>query len=526
MRKARAFFVVCAGIFLLAPACRLGVTNARAQTGVGAIAGEAAPVGVPSPANCTVPAVVDSPYQAVIRDIGNFPIANMSVTLGFDRGAGANPCSTSACTGCVWDSVTRSLWTWTDPNGVASFPISVSAYTGPCFPVSVTIDNSTSIGTTNWCGFKARKRALVISGEKHALYFYMIFAENWAVLKYLAAGWDVIHFTSSDYSDPEQALELLVRSGGPWNAIDLVAHGSYEFENQTGQWRGFFILDGTGDIAKAPHIDDLATWFRASTPDPPDEVILNACELGKVANLSEQFRNPRYFKSWDYLVSVFHFWFFERFRHWPPGGSVDEPSVSQTRAQSSPESRLALSDGACIGGICGDGTCLDFAPAAQAVVDSALAAMESGAAYGDSIQARAKLVEARDCFARALVLETDPDRRWVLESHVRDISDMLDVGSTNVPGEASLAFALDPVRPNPTRGGSLTVHFTLPTSAAASIELIDVAGRRIVRREVGTFGAGPHALDIGEGRRIEPGFYLVRLRQGTDTRVTRAVVLR
>ena len=89
----------------------------------------------------------------------------------------------------------------------------------------------------------------------------------------------------------------------------------------------------------------------------------------------------------------------------------------------------------------------------------------------------------------------------------------------------SLAFALEPVRPNPARGGPLTVHFTLASASAASLELLDVAGRRISGREVGSLGAGHHALDLGEGRRLAPGLYLVCLRQGASRRVTRVAVL-
>lgn len=98
--------------------------------------------------------------------------------------------------------------------------------------------------------------------------------------------------------------------------------------------------------------------------------------------------------------------------------------------------------------------------------------------------------------------------------------------AVSVPGEASLTFALDPVRPNPTRGGTLTVRFTLATSAIVSLGLFDVVGRRIAAREVGSLGAGRHALDLGEGRRLAPGLYLVCLRQDANTRVTRVAVLR
>jgi hypothetical protein len=96
----------------------------------------------------------------------------------------------------------------------------------------------------------------------------------------------------------------------------------------------------------------------------------------------------------------------------------------------------------------------------------------------------------------------------------------------SVPGEAAPAFALDPVRLNPMRGNSLTVRFTLPGETAASLEILDVAGRRIVTRVVGSPGAGQHTLDLGEGLRLAPGLYLVCLRQGTNVRMTRVVVLK
>jgi hypothetical protein len=96
----------------------------------------------------------------------------------------------------------------------------------------------------------------------------------------------------------------------------------------------------------------------------------------------------------------------------------------------------------------------------------------------------------------------------------------------SVPVAAPLAFALDAVSPNPARGGALTIRFTLPVGAAASLELLDVAGRRVALREVGSFGAGSHSLRLGEGQLVAPGLYLVRLRQGTNSRVVRVAVLR
>ena len=90
----------------------------------------------------------------------------------------------------------------------------------------------------------------------------------------------------------------------------------------------------------------------------------------------------------------------------------------------------------------------------------------------------------------------------------------------------TLSFALEGVRPNPSRGEALTVHFSLPNDQPATLELLDVTGRRIVRRDVGSFGAGPRTLDLGEGTRLAPGLYLVRLAQGASVRVTRVAVIK
>jgi len=98
--------------------------------------------------------------------------------------------------------------------------------------------------------------------------------------------------------------------------------------------------------------------------------------------------------------------------------------------------------------------------------------------------------------------------------------------AAGVPGEAPTGLALNPVRPNPSRGGALAIHFTLPGTAAATLELLDVTGRRVAARDVGPMGAGRHTIHLGEDRVLAPGLYLVRLRQGTDARVARAVVLK
>ena len=98
-------------------------------------------------------------------------------------------------------------------------------------------------------------------------------------------------------------------------------------------------------------------------------------------------------------------------------------------------------------------------------------------------------------------------------------------GTTDVGGSAGYAFALNGVRPNPSSGRALSVYFTLPSDERASLEVLDVAGRRVLGREVGTLGAGPHSVDLNRGRTLPSGVYLVRLTQGARVLSTRAAVL-
>jgi hypothetical protein len=69
------------------------------------------------------------------------------------------------------------------------------------------------------------------------------------------------------------------------------------------------------------------------------------------------------------------------------------------------------------------------------------------------------------------------------------------------------------------------VHFTLPSAAPATLEVLDVAGRRLASREVGGLGPGPHDLVLNVASGWRPGLYLVRLRQATRSLTAKAVVV-
>ncbi|MBI5170500.1 MAG: VCBS repeat-containing protein [Candidatus Eisenbacteria bacterium] len=97
-------------------------------------------------------------------------------------------------------------------------------------------------------------------------------------------------------------------------------------------------------------------------------------------------------------------------------------------------------------------------------------------------------------------------------------------GTAGVEG-TSLAFALEPPSPNPVRGARLAVSFALAGAGPATLELLDVSGRRVAAREVGASGAGRHTAELTAPGRLAPGLYLVRLAQGGRTLTRRVSVI-
>lgn len=86
-------------------------------------------------------------------------------------------------------------------------------------------------------------------------------------------------------------------------------------------------------------------------------------------------------------------------------------------------------------------------------------------------------------------------------------------------------LALEGLRPNPA-SGALTISFALPDASPASLEVLDVSGRRIVQREVGSLGPGSHLVRIDDGASFAPGIYWLRLRQGARALLARGAVVR
>jgi len=98
------------------------------------------------------------------------------------------------------------------------------------------------------------------------------------------------------------------------------------------------------------------------------------------------------------------------------------------------------------------------------------------------------------------------------------------VGSVGVtpPGDG---LALEGAQPDPAISG-LTVAFSLPDAAPATLSVYNVSGRRVLSRQLDALGPGRHILDLDQEARLASGVYLLRLTHGNHSFVRRAVVLR
>ena len=83
-------------------------------------------------------------------------------------------------------------------------------------------------------------------------------------------------------------------------------------------------------------------------------------------------------------------------------------------------------------------------------------------------------------------------------------------------------FLLAPICP---AVSGLRIRYALPAAGAAWMEVFDLAGRRVLARELDASAAGPQELVIERGA-LRPGVFLLRLTQGSRVLTARAVVLR
>jgi len=110
------------------------------------------------------------------------------------------------------------------------------------------------------------------------------------------------------------------------------------------------------------------------------------------------------------------------------------------------------------------------------------------------------------------------------------------VGGDSVQGEPGWEDLRKPGNPSPSRAelalhvpnpqpasGRLRVELTLADGAPATLELLDITGRRLAVENVAATAPGPLTLEIR--RRFAAGVYLVRLTQGAEVRAAKAVIV-
>jgi hypothetical protein len=95
-----------------------------------------------------------------------------------------------------------------------------------------------------------------------------------------------------------------------------------------------------------------------------------------------------------------------------------------------------------------------------------------------------------------------------------------------LPQFQSSPLALLAVTPNPTRVGNLAIRLSLASSEAATLEVLDIAGRSVMKKNLNKFEAGVHEMSVTFDRRPEPGIYMVRLSQGMESVSSKLSVLK
>jgi hypothetical protein len=92
-------------------------------------------------------------------------------------------------------------------------------------------------------------------------------------------------------------------------------------------------------------------------------------------------------------------------------------------------------------------------------------------------------------------------------------------------GPRAAALAIVELRPNPSTG-ALSVTLRVASDRPARLEWLDVNGRRVLERELGSLTPGQHVVRVDETQGLPVGLYFVRLSQDDRWVMSRAVVAR
>lgn len=96
--------------------------------------------------------------------------------------------------------------------------------------------------------------------------------------------------------------------------------------------------------------------------------------------------------------------------------------------------------------------------------------------------------------------------------------------STPATGPAT-EMALRSIQPNPA-ARNFAVTLTLSDAPGAALELFDVSGRSVLRRDLAYLGAGEHSVEFGAGSLPHAGVYRMRLTQGGRSQSASVTILK
>jgi len=99
------------------------------------------------------------------------------------------------------------------------------------------------------------------------------------------------------------------------------------------------------------------------------------------------------------------------------------------------------------------------------------------------------------------------------------------LGEARVSVPRAFALAFLGARPNP-GDGRLVLSFTLATGEPVRLELLDVAGRRVLVRDLAGLAPGSQTVALENAARLPAGIYLVVLRQGGQRVTGKAALVR
>jgi hypothetical protein len=133
--------------------------------------------------------------------------------------------------------------------------------------------------------------------------------------------------------------------------------------------------------------------------------------------------------------------------------------------------------------------------------------------------------ECNDCVSIgqspfAMLLSPDGPRRAATPSHPN-------IGSARFGPNPECALRSNlPCGSGGAQAAGTRIALGLLDASPASLELFDLAGRRVWWRDVGDLGPGPHELLIADGAQYPAGIYLARLTQAGRTATARVALLR